>query len=61
MDPSSNKIIRLNEALKDLNPDYDPIGFSVTSAKSCSPATLQEAVRATEAAISTIMSVIAPG
>merc|ERR1712226_1538266 len=32
------KIGRLNEALQAINPRYQPIGFSITSMESCSPA-----------------------
>ncbi len=55
--PDSSKINQLNEALKDLNPGYNPNGFSITSVDSCS----KEAVVATETAVSTLISVIAPG
>ena len=58
---NSSKISRLNEALMEINPDYIPIGFSITSALSCSSTTLREAVKATETAVATLMSVIAPG
>jgi hypothetical protein len=44
-DGPSSKIARLNDALRDLNPGYNPIGFSITSVKSCSPATLQVSIR----------------
>lgn len=55
------KIGRLNDALMDINPSYKPVGFSITSLASCSPNVLEDAVEATETAVSTLMSVIAPG
>ncbi|XP_059095301.1 uncharacterized protein LOC131890048 [Tigriopus californicus] len=55
------KIVNLNEALKSINPQYKPTGFSITSIESCSPAILEDALLATETAVSTILSVIAPG
>merc|ERR1712001_349664 len=55
------KISQLNEALTAINPRYKPIGFSITSLASCSPNVLEDAVEATETAVSTLMSVIAPG
>uniref|UniRef100_A0A0K2UA58 BZIP domain-containing protein n=1 Tax=Lepeophtheirus salmonis TaxID=72036 RepID=A0A0K2UA58_LEPSM len=56
-----HKISRLNDALQAVNPRYRPIGFSITSIESCSPSVLQDAVAATDTAISTLLSVIAPG
>jgi hypothetical protein len=53
-----SKISRLNEALHSINPKYKPIGFSITSIESCSSSILQDAVTATETAVSTLMSVI---
>ena len=52
------KINRLNEALRDVNPKYKPIGFSITSVQSCSPSILKDAISATETAVSTLMSII---
>jgi len=52
------KINRLNEALRDVNPKYKPIGFSITSIQSCSPSILKDAISATETAVSTLMSII---
>ena len=37
---------------------YKPVGFSITSLASCSPNVLEDAVEATETAVSTLMSVI---
>ena len=58
MDNIFSKISRLNEALHSINPKYKPIGFSITSIESCSASILQDAVNATETAVSTLMSVI---
>ena len=52
------KIGRLNEALRAINPNYRPLGFSITSIESCSASVLEDAVQATETAVSTLMSVI---
>eukprot|EP00096_Caligus_rogercresseyi_P007313 TRINITY_DN25140_c0_g1_i1.p1 TRINITY_DN25140_c0_g1~~TRINITY_DN25140_c0_g1_i1.p1 ORF type:complete len:665 (+),score=255.38 TRINITY_DN25140_c0_g1_i1:164-2158(+) len=56
-----HKISRLNDALQAVNPRYKPIGFSITSIESCSPSVLQDAIAATDTAVSTLLSVIAPG
>ena len=58
MDNIFSKISRLNEALHSINPKYKPIGFSITSIESCSSSILQDAIFATETAVSTLMSVI---
>jgi len=55
------KINQLNQALTAINPSYKPVGFSITSLASCSPNVLEDAIDATETAVSTLMSVIAPG
>ena len=52
------RIGRLNDALQSINPRYQPIGFSITSIESCSQRVLDDAVNATEMAVSTLLSVI---
>jgi len=52
------RISKLNEALAAINPSYRPAGFSITSVEACSKAVLDDAVMATETAVSTLLSVI---
>jgi len=51
----------LNDALMALNPEYNPLGFTINSLSSCSDGVLKDTVAATKAAMSTILSSIAPG
>jgi len=52
------RISKLNESLAAINPSYKPVGFSITSIDACSKAVLDDAVAATETAVSTLLSVI---
>merc|ERR1712183_526287 len=51
----------LTNSLTDLNPDFQPLGFTINSLSSCSAGVLSDALRAGQAAISTILTSIAPG
>jgi len=51
----------LNDALSALNPDYEPLGFTINSLSNCSEGVLRDTVRASKMAISTVLSSIAPG
>ena len=48
----------LNEALMALNPDYEPLGFTINSLSSCSPGVMKDTLNATKAAMATILSTI---
>merc|ERR1712130_1022451 len=52
---------KLHAALALSNPAYKPPGFTITSLSECSEGVLQDAIHATETAVSTILSAIAPG
>merc|ERR1712008_590323 len=52
---------KLHAALALSNPAYNPPGFTITSLSECSEGVLQDAIHATETAVSTILSAIAPG
>merc|ERR1719282_1369108 len=52
---------KLHAALALSNPAYKPPGFTITSLSECSEGVLQDAINATETAVSTILSAIAPG
>lgn len=51
----------LKEALMALNPNYKPLGFTIDSLASCSEGVLNDALKATQEAMTTILSTIAPG
>jgi len=51
----------LDTALSALNPDFRPLGFTINSLSSCSEGVLEDALKASQAAISTILSSIGPG
>jgi len=44
-----------------LNPNYKPLGFTIDSLASCSEGVLNDALKATQEAMTTILSTIAPG
>jgi len=44
-----------------LNSNYKPLGFTIDSLSSCSEGVLNDAVKATQEAMTTILSTIAPG
>ena len=48
----------LDTALSALNPDFRPLGFTINSLSSCSEGVLEDALKASQAAISTILSSI---
>ena len=48
----------LHDALMALNPDYKPLGFTIDSLASCSDGVLNDTLRATKAAMTTILSTI---
>jgi len=52
---------KLHAALALSNPAYKPPGFTITSFSEVSEGVLQDAIHATETAVSTILSAIAPG
>merc|ERR1712130_716702 len=52
---------KLHAALAQSNPAYKPPGFTITPLSECSEGVLQDAIHATETAVSTILSAIAPG
>lgn len=52
---------KLHAALAQSNPAYKPPGFTITSLSECSEGVLQDAIHATETAVSTILTAIAPG
>jgi len=58
---STQKIQKLHSALAAVNPGYRPPGFTITSLSECSEGVLQDAIRATQVAVSTLLSAIAPG
>ena len=41
-----------------LNPDYEPLGFTINSLSSCSPGVLNDTLKTTKAAMATILSTI---
>jgi len=51
----------LHTALTALNPDFRPLGFTITSLSSCSEGVMRDSLAATKAAITTILTSIAPG
>jgi len=55
------KIGKLNDSLQAVNPRYKPLGFSITNLQSLSPGVLQDTLAATQIALQTILSSIAPG
>jgi len=57
----SHKIQRLHSALTQVNPQYRAPGFTITSLNECSEGVLQDAIRATQVAVNTLLSAIAPG
>lgn len=48
----------LKEALMALNPNYKPLGFTIDSLASCSEGVLNDALKATQEAMTTILSTI---
>jgi len=56
-----NKINHLNSAIQQLNPSYQPLGFSITKLSNLGPSTRKETLSATQIAIETILTSIAPG
>ena len=48
----------LNDALMALNPDFEPLGFTINSLSSCSPGVLNDTLKTTKAAMATILSTI---
>lgn len=44
-----------------LNPNYKPLGFTIDSLASCSEGVLNDALKATQEVMTTILSTIAPG
>jgi len=56
-----SKIEHLNESIQAVNPRYKPLGFSITNLESLSPSVLQDTLAATQAALQTVLSTIAPG
>merc|ERR1712193_503078 len=57
--PDSSKAKKdLHDALMALNPDYKPLGFTIDSLASCSDGVLNDTLRATKAAMTTILSTI---
>merc|ERR1711879_1095492 len=51
----------LTEALMALNSNYKPLGFTIDSLASCSEGVRNDAIKATQDAMTTILSTIAPG
>jgi len=60
-DNNRNKINDLNSAIHALNPSYRPLGFSITKLSDLGPSTLSETLTATQIAMETILSSVAPG
>jgi len=58
---AAQKYQNLNESLVAFNPAYKPLGFTINSLTSCSEGVLKDALMATQTAVSTILSTIAPG
>jgi len=58
---AAQKYQNLNESLVAFNPAYKPLGFTINSLSSCSEGVLKDALLATQTAMSTILSTIAPG
>ena len=49
---------QLNTALAAANPDYKPLGFTITSLASCSESVLQDALRTSRTAVTTLLRTI---
>jgi len=58
---AAQKYQKLNDSLAAFNPAYKPLGFTINSLSSCSESVLADALLATQTAMSTILSSIAPG
>jgi len=54
-------IQRLMESLTACNPSYKPPGFTINNLEECSQGVLQDAIQATQTAVTTLLSAIAPG
>ena len=55
---AAQKYQNLIDSLAKLNLDYKPLGFTINSLSSCSEGVLKDALRATQTAVSTILSTI---